>query len=180
MRQALKAVAPNTPLGTVEAWPDRLRSRTAEPRLLMTTLTAFGALAAFLAALGVYGLFSWSVALRQRELAIRLALGARPAAVGAGVVRRSAVLVAIGLILGLGLVQASRSLLATVLFGITPHDLVSLATGGALLFVAAVASSSRRRGGRCGSTRWQACAPNSEHRRGRKSATTASASPSDR
>ena len=49
--------------------------RTAEPRLLMTTLTAFGALAAFLAALGVYGLFSWSVALRQRELAIRLTLG---------------------------------------------------------------------------------------------------------
>ncbi len=141
VRHALKAVAPNTPLGTVEAWPDRLRGRTAEPRLLMTTLTAFGALAAFLAALGVYGLFSWSVALRQRELAIRLALGARPAAVGAGVVRRSAVLVAIGLILGLGLVQASRSLLATVLFGITPHDLVSLATGGALLFVAAVVSS---------------------------------------
>jgi putative ABC transport system permease protein len=141
VRQALKAVAPNTPLGTVEAWADRLRSRTAEPRLLMTTLTAFGALAAFLAALGVYGLFSWSVALRRRELAIRLALGARPAAVGAGVVRRSAVLVAVGLILGLGLVQASRSLLATVLFGITPHDLVSLATGGALLFVAAVASS---------------------------------------
>ena len=141
VRQALKAVAPNTPLGTVEAWPDRLRGRTAEPRLLMTTLTAFGALAAFLAALGVYGLFSWSVALRQRELAIRLALGARPAAVGAGVVRRSAVLVAIGLMLGLGLVQASRSLLATVLFGITPHDLVSLAAGGALLFVAAVAST---------------------------------------
>jgi ABC-type antimicrobial peptide transport system permease subunit len=141
VRQALKAVAPNTPLGLVEAWPERLRSRTAEPRLLMSTLTAFGMLAAFLAALGVYGLFSWSVALRQRELAIRVALGARPAAVGGDVIRRSAVLVAVGLVLGLGLVQASRGLLETVLFGVTPHDLVSLAAGGAVLFAAAVASS---------------------------------------
>src|SRR5688500_5019315 len=141
LKDAPKAVSPNTPVGKIDTWSDRFRGRTAEPRLLMTTLTVFGGLAAFLAALGVYGLFSWSVALRQRELAIRLTLGAKPAAVGAGVIRRSAVLVAIGLILGLGLVQASRSLLATVLFGITPHDLVSLATGGALLFVAAVAST---------------------------------------
>ena len=66
MRTALRSVSPHTPLGTVETWRDRFNTRTAEPRLLMTTLTAFGALAAFLAALGVYGLFSWSVALRQR------------------------------------------------------------------------------------------------------------------
>ena len=78
MRTALRSVSPNTPLGTVETWRDHFNTRTAEPRLLMTTLTAFGALAAFLAALGVYGLFSWSVALRRRELAIRLTLGARP------------------------------------------------------------------------------------------------------
>ena len=52
------------------------RKRTAEPRLLMTILVFFGGLAALLAALGVYGLFSWSVALRTRELAIRLTLGA--------------------------------------------------------------------------------------------------------
>ena len=82
VRRRLKAVSPQTPIGTVETWEDRLASRTAEPRLLMTTLTTFGALAAFLAALGVYGLFSWSVALRRRELAIRLTLGERPAGVG--------------------------------------------------------------------------------------------------
>ena len=55
MRTALQAVSPHTPLGTVETWRDRFNTRTAEPRLLMTTLTAFGALAGFLAALGVYG-----------------------------------------------------------------------------------------------------------------------------
>ena len=74
----------------------------------MTTLTAFGALAAFLAALGVYGLFSWSVALRQRELAIRLTLGARPFSVGATVVRHSVVLVGLGLVGGWLLVQSAR------------------------------------------------------------------------
>jgi putative ABC transport system permease protein len=141
VRHALKAVSPQTPMGTVETWTDRLASRTAEPRLLMTTLTAFGALAAFLAALGVYGLFSWSVALRRRELAIRLTLGERPRSVAAAVVRRSAVLVGIGLVVGVALVQAARGLLSTVLFGVTPHDSTSVAAGAVLLFVAAVIAS---------------------------------------
>ena len=66
---------------------ERMQARTAEPRLLMTILVFFGALAALLAALGVYGLFSWTVALRRRELAIRLTLGARPAGVGGLILR---------------------------------------------------------------------------------------------
>jgi predicted permease len=141
VRNALKTVSPDTPLGTVETWPAHLGARTAEPRLLMTTLTAFGLLAGALAALGVYGLFSWSVALRQRELAIRLTLGAQPSLVGAGVVRRSAGLVAVGLGLGLGLVQAARGLLDAVLFGVTAHDPASIASGAALLFGAAILAS---------------------------------------
>ena len=56
-----------------------MAAHTAEQRVLMTLLVVFGAAAGLLAALGVYGLFSWSVALRTRELAIRLTLGARPA-----------------------------------------------------------------------------------------------------
>jgi putative ABC transport system permease protein len=141
VRHALKDVSPQTPLGTVETWDDRLASRTAEPRLLMTTLTAFGALAAFLAALGIYGLFSWSVALRRRELAIRLTLGERPRSVALAVVRRSAVLVGIGLAAGVALVQTARGLLSTVLFGVTPHDSTAVAAGAVLLFAVAVVAS---------------------------------------
>jgi putative ABC transport system permease protein len=141
IRAALKSVSPNTPLGTVETWQDRFNSRTAEPRLLMTTLTAFGSLAAFLAALGVYGLCSWSVALRQRELAIRLTLGARPVSVAAIVIRHSIVLVVAGLMTGLALVQAARGTLSTVLFGITPHDLTAIVIAAALLFAAALVAS---------------------------------------
>jgi putative ABC transport system permease protein len=141
MRTALKSASPATPLSTVETWQDRFNTRTAEPRLLMTTLTAFGALAAFLAALGVYGLFSWSVALRQRELAIRLTLGARPVSVAVTVVRQSVVLAVIGLVGGWALVQAARGALSTVLFGVTPDDMTSTITAAVLLFVAAIVAS---------------------------------------
>lgn len=138
MRNALKTVAPNTPLGTVETWAHKAGARTAEPQLLMTTLSAFGALAAFLAALGVYGLFSWSVALRRRELAIRMTLGARPMGVGAMVVAQSTVLVVLGLAAGWAIVRALQGPLATVLFDVKPSDLSATTAAAALLFVASI------------------------------------------
>ena len=104
----------------------------------MTILLFFGGLAALLAALGVYGLFSWSVALRRRELAIRLTLGARPAAVGALVVRQSAVLVAAGLLIGILIVRGAEGALERVVFGITTSDATALITASATLLVAAL------------------------------------------
>lgn len=141
LKEALRQVSPTTPMGTVETWSDRFATRTAEPRLLMTTLSVFGGLAAFLAALGVYGLFSWSVALRRRELAIRLTLGAKPIAVGSSVVRQSAVLVVVGLVAGIALMQGVQQALTSVLFGVEPDDIVSTVTAGTLLFVAALIAS---------------------------------------
>ena len=78
IRTGLKTWRPTSRCRRRMTWGQRFGRRTAEPRLLMTILVFFGALAALLAALGVYGLFSWSVALRRRELAIRLTLGAKP------------------------------------------------------------------------------------------------------
>ena len=141
LKDALKTVSPNTPVATIETWGDRFRARTAEPRLLMTTLTVFGVLAAFLAALGVYGLFSWSVALRQRELAIRLTLGARPSRVAAAVIRHCAVLAVVGLAAGLAVVLLAKGALATVVFGVAPNDAASMAVAAALLLSAAIGAS---------------------------------------
>jgi putative ABC transport system permease protein len=126
------------PMGVARTSGERVASRTAEPRLLMTILLFFGGLAGLLAALGVYGLFSWSVALRTRELAIRLTLGARPASVGALVVRQSAVLVVIGVIAGLVIIRAGESALARVVFGVTTSDATALITASALLLIAAL------------------------------------------
>lgn len=137
IRNAIGAVAPNLPFGVVRTWGERFASRTAEPRLLMMILLFFGSLAALLAALGVYGLFSWSVALRTRELAIRLTLGARPVAVGGLVVRQSAVLVVLGLLVGFAIVRVAESVLQRVLFEVSPSDSGSTAAAGALLLAAA-------------------------------------------
>lgn len=138
IKQALHDVAPNTPMGLIDSWTHKFSLRTAEPQLLMTTLTAFGALSAFLAALGVYGLLSWSVALRRRELAIRLTLGARPSSVGASVVAQSATLVATGLLGGWLIVRAAQTPLTSVLFGVTPGDAGSTLTAAGLLLAASL------------------------------------------
>ena len=116
----------------------KFAAKTAEARLLMTILLFFGGLAALLAALGVYGLFSWSVALRTRELAIRLTLGARPSTVGALVIGQSAVLVVTGLAVGLVIVRLAESALTRVVYGVTTTDAMALVTASAVLLVAAI------------------------------------------
>jgi predicted permease len=141
VRTALKNAAPGVPMARVQTWGDRFAARTAQSRLLMSILVFFGALAALLAAIGVYGLFSWSVALRTRELAIRLTLGARPAAVGGIVLRQSTVLVGLGLAAGLVLVRIGESALSRVLFEIRPGDALSTAIASALLLAAALVAS---------------------------------------
>lgn len=88
--------------------------------------------------LGVYGLFSWSVALRTRELAIRLTLGAKPVVVGALVIRQSAVLVMTGLVIGMGIIRLAESALSRVLFGVTASDAIALVTAGSFLLLAAM------------------------------------------
>jgi putative ABC transport system permease protein len=140
VRQALHDVSPITPVGPTETWSDRFGKRTAEPRVLMATLSAFGVLAAILASLGVYGLFSWSVASRRRELAIRLTLGARPARIGAVILQQGVVLVAIGLAGGWLIVHAARGPLATLLFHVSPNDPASTIMAAGLLTAASLAA----------------------------------------
>jgi len=138
IRNALRKVAPNVPMSTTQTWGERFAAKTAEARLLMTILLFFGGLAAVLAALGVYGLFSWSVALRTRELAIRLTLGARPSSVGALVLGQSAVLVVTGLAIGLVIVRLAESVLARVVYGVSTTDALALVTASSLLLIAAI------------------------------------------
>lgn len=141
VRNALKNVAPGVPMAKVQTWGERVATRTAQSRLLMTILVFFGGLAALLAALGVYGLFSWSVALRKRELAIRLTLGARPSRVARLVIRQSTVLVVIGVVTGILLVRVAAGALSRVLYEVAPDDVTSTVTASALLLGAALLAS---------------------------------------
>ena len=138
IRTGLDTAAPEVPMGAARTWGDRFSDETAEPRLLMTVLLLFGGLAMLLAALGVYGIFSWSVASRARELAIRLTLGARPAGVGALVLRQSVALALAGLLAGLLIVRVAADVLTRVLYEVSPTDGRSTAAASALLLAAAV------------------------------------------
>lgn len=138
MRAALNQVAPTVPMAPATTWGSRMADKTAEPRLLMSILIFFGGLAALLAALGVYGLFSWSVALRTRELAIRLTLGARPATVAALVLSQGALLIGGGLVVGLVLIRLAEGALDRVVFGVEPGDPLAAAAAGGLLAAAAL------------------------------------------
>jgi ABC-type antimicrobial peptide transport system permease subunit len=115
--------------------------RLAEERALALACSLFGGLATLLAAIGLFGLASYDVAQRTREIGVRMAVGAEAAAVVRMVLRQSLLLVVPGLLLGVALSLASGRLLAGRLFGLEPWDAATLAQAAlALLSAAALAA----------------------------------------
>jgi ABC-type antimicrobial peptide transport system permease subunit len=100
-------------------------------------LLAFAAVAIVLAALGLYGVLSYGVRLRAREFSIRMALGAERGAIRSMVLRRGLIVAAIGIALGLGGAMSLSTLMASVLFQVSPLDPSVLV--GATVFMAIVA-----------------------------------------
>jgi ABC-type antimicrobial peptide transport system permease subunit len=137
MRTALRTMDPTLPLSNVSTIDARLRTRAAAPRLLMTVLVAFAVLTGTLAAVGVYGLLACVVNDRRRELAIRLALGAKPGSLARLVTAQGMGLAAIGIAVGLGAAQLAQGLLGAVLFQTRTTDAGAAVTSGALLLSAA-------------------------------------------
>jgi predicted permease len=110
-------------------------------RLMATLSGLFGALAALIATIGLYGVMSYSVARRRNEIGIRMALGADRHQVVRMVMREAATLLAAGLVVGTLSALAAAQSARALLFGLTPHDPLTLATAAAALAaVAALAS----------------------------------------
>jgi putative ABC transport system permease protein len=109
----------------------------AEPRFQTLLLGAFSTLALILAAIGVYGVMSYSVASSVREIGVRLALGARSQDVAMLFLTRGLVLTVAGLVLGIAGAAALTRLLESMLFSVTPTD--PIAFGAALLVLLAAA-----------------------------------------
>jgi predicted permease len=107
------------------------------PRAGASLLGLFGLLALVLAAVGIYSVMSYSVSQRQREIGIRMALGARRTDVLRMVMSRGMLVVGVGLAVGLGLSFALARLASNMLVGVSPWDIVSF--GGAALVLTAVA-----------------------------------------
>jgi hypothetical protein len=118
-----------TVVGVVEDIPmdDVVARETAPWRFAMRVLSAFGVVAAVLAAVGLTGLVSPVVALRQRELGIRAALGATPARLRRHIAIEGLLAIAVGLLVGLLVALALGRLIAALLVETRPHDVISLA-----------------------------------------------------
>src|SRR6185437_15366502 len=110
----------------------------AQPRFFTVLLAIFGGLAMLLAAIGAYGVISYSVRERTQEFGIRMALGASRDQVLRVVLRRAAMLTLAGLAFGLMGAVAGAGLLKSLLFGIRPLDPVSFAAAGTLLVIVAL------------------------------------------
>ncbi len=136
LAEAATEAHPRAALGGVMTMADRLSAAVAQPRFYAVFAGSFAALALFLAAFGVYGLLSYTVSQRRREIGVRMALGARRRDILALVVRQGGGLVAAGAAVGLLAAAASARVLERFLFGIATSDGLTFAAAPLVLVAA--------------------------------------------
>jgi predicted permease len=141
MRKAVLAVDPQQPLFDIETMDQRVSDLVAQRRLLMLLIACFALLAVILSAVGVYGVFAYSVSQRTQEMGIRLALGASRRGLLALIVGQAARLVAVGGILGVAGAFILTKLLTSMLVGIKPHDALSFSLAWILMTAIALLAS---------------------------------------
>jgi putative ABC transport system permease protein len=143
IRDALRATDSGVLVQGVERVDDLFAQGLDRPRFLLALMIVFAAAGLVLAAVGIYGVLSCLVSQQQREIGIRLVLGAEPRRIGRAVVRGALTTTALGLVAGLAAAAAAGRILGSLLFDIDAHDVASYA-GVALLVLAAAAASAWR------------------------------------
>jgi ABC-type antimicrobial peptide transport system permease subunit len=140
VRRALSSVSPDLPWIDVQPVARRLDSQLRPWRLGASMFTAFGVLALGLAAVGLYGLLSYSVARRAHEIGVRKALGAPDGGVVRMVIRGGLGMTVPGVVIGVGIALGAGRLIANQLYGVSPRDpTVVVLCAGVLVAVAIVA-----------------------------------------
>jgi predicted permease len=131
----VRELDPELPVARVATLEELVARSISEPRFYVLLLGAFAATALFLAALGLFGVMSYAVAQRTRELAVRLALGARQQELRRMVLREALGLGALGLALGLGGALLLSRTLEKLLFSVSPNDPATLVAVAVLLLL---------------------------------------------
>src|SRR5262245_22147353 len=133
IEQAIWKVNKNQAVANIETLEEIKSQAVAPARLLTALLAIFAGVALLLAAVGIYGVVSYSVAQRAREMAIRLALGAAPGDLLKLVIGKTMLIVLVGLALGAGAALVLMRVLASLLYDTSPTDRAPWVVAGALL-----------------------------------------------
>jgi predicted permease len=127
MRDAIRKVDPSLPISSIGAWNDELSTVLLPAYAATAALGLFGGLAILLALTGIFGLASYTVSRRMRELGIRVALGASHRQVLRAALHRPMILLTVGSVAGLACGVAASRLLASIVYQATPNDPLVLA-----------------------------------------------------
>jgi len=141
IRDVVLAAYPTRPLGGIRTMESLQRDSMARTSFTLVMLGIAAAMALVLGAIGIYGVISYAVGQRTREMGIRMAMGAEPGAVTGLVLRQGLALAAIGIAVGIGVAAAATRLMGAVLFGVNPLDPLTYAlVAGVLAGLALVAT----------------------------------------
>ena len=138
VRQAVWSVNANLPLASVRTMQEVYDKSVARTSFTLVMLAIAGAMAMALGIIGIYGVISYTVAQRQREIGIRLALGAQRGDVLRMVLKHGATMALVGVAIGIGGSFALTHLMASLLFGVSAHDPVTFAAVATLLILVAL------------------------------------------
>jgi ABC-type antimicrobial peptide transport system permease subunit len=137
IRTIVREQAPTLVLDSVMTMDERLMSSLARPRAYALVVGGIAASALAIALVGLFGVLSYSVAQRSREIGVRTALGARPGDVVVLVLRTGMTITAAGLAVGLAGALAAGQSLSRILYGVSPFDPVTFVTVPVVLILAA-------------------------------------------
>jgi predicted permease len=140
IRDAVRRVDPQQPISNIRMLSELLGDQTATRRAQLRVLAALAALALILAAVGIHGLLSFTVAQRDREIGVRLALGAEPKGVAGMIVSEGVRMALIGVVPGVAIAYLAARGMSALLFGVSPNDPVTIGIVAVVCFVTAVAA----------------------------------------
>ena len=141
VRSAVHSVAPALPVYRLTPLQSLLQDAEARTTFTVLLLSIAAVVALVIGTMGIYGVVAFLVALRTREIGLRLALGAQPSDVRRMVVRRALVDAVIGVVVGVAGAVALTRELSTLLYSVKPTDPISLLSAGALLLLTAMVAS---------------------------------------
>jgi putative ABC transport system permease protein len=141
IRHEIQSIDPGLPVFNVVSMNDILDRSLASRRFSADLVGGFAGLAVLLASIGIYGLLAYMVGQRSREIGLRLALGAQRADVLRLVMGKGVVLAAVGILVGVIFSASTASMMASLLYGVRPHDPAVFLLAPLLLLVVALLAS---------------------------------------